>query len=86
MYVIDRYTSGNELEPNMTTRATVYQKTSAKILKIPPVLANNRSEQYRLVLLSACSDGGIQTSSSSQASVYNGFDLCTVEEGFQISR
>ena len=55
-----------------------------QILKILPVLANN-TDSFGL---SACSDGGIQMSSSSQASVYNGFDLCTVclVEGFRISR
>ena len=76
-YVIDRYTSGNKLEPDMTTRAAVKRK-------ILPVLANNTNSFW----LSACSDGGMQMSSSSQASVYNGFDLCTVYlvEGFRISR
>ena len=52
-----------------------------QILKIPPVLANNTDSFW----LSSCSDGGIHMSSSSQASVYNGFDLCTVylAEGFR---
>ena len=85
-YVIDRYTSGNELEPNMTTRAVVYNLAE----NICQILINPASfgEQHRLGWLSACSDGGIQMSSSLQASVYNGFDLCTVclVEGFRISR
>ena len=37
-YVIDRYTSGNELEPNMTTLAAVLiAENISQILKIPPV-------------------------------------------------
>ena len=68
-YVIDRYTSGNELEPNMTTRAVVYNLAE----NICQILINPASfgEQHR----PACSDGGIQMSSSLQASVYNGFDI-----------